>query len=366
MTGFVRHSRLGHVSSSSVHRNVHHVGHVSLSLTNQEVLPRFSHLPALVGADTSSFRYHSTSTRSMRLLPLCTLAVKLPIVASYLSRQNSFRRNRPFASTSRSSTVTLPDANVVSPMRVVSSMPPNLSQESLRNKYYLLRHGQSTANIAEIISSSRSLAYTNRHGLTNLGYTQGVDSSNELLDILERAAHDGEEVVFVSSPFARAYQTAQACIDGLANQKDRLKGLRLKVSKKIQIHDNLVERYFGRLDGQALYTYSYVWPLDKFNVTHTAFDVESVAAVCHRLHSAIGDLEAKYDNCHLVLVSHADVLQIAQLYASGVDNVGLFSSYRFKNGEVREMKVGSTAKLPDPVPLEAPIRGTRSITLTMK
>jgi hypothetical protein len=66
------------------------------------------------------------------------------------------------------------------------------------------------------------------------------------------------------------------------------------------------------------------------------------------------------------LVSHADVLQIAQLYASGVDNVGLFSSYRFQNGEVREMKVGSTSKLPDPVPLEAPKRGTRSIALTVK
>lgn len=242
-------------------------------------------------------------------------------------------------------------------------MPPNLSRGSLRNKYYLLRHGQSTANVAEIISSSRSLAYTNRHGLTNLGYTQGVDSSSELLDILERTSRDGEEVVLVSSPFARAYQTAQACLDGLATQQDRLKGLHLKVSAKIQVHDNLVERFFGRLDGQALYTYSYVWPLDKFNVTHTAFDVESVAAVCHRLHSAIEDLEAQYDNCHLVLVSHADVLQIAQLYASGVDNVGLFSSYRFKNGEVREMKVGSTSRLPDPVPLEAPRRGTRSITL---
>jgi hypothetical protein len=33
----------------------------------------------------------------------------------------------------------------------------------------------------------------------------------------------------------------------------------------------------------------------------------------------------------IVLTSHADVLQIAQLYAANVPNVGGFSSYRFKS-----------------------------------
>jgi broad specificity phosphatase PhoE len=184
------------------------------------------------------------------------------------------------------------------------------------------------------------------------------------MDILERTSCWGERLIFVSSPFARAYQTAQACLVGLKSpdHQDRLGRLGLKVASDIEVHDNLVERYFGRLDGQALYTYAYVWPLDMFNATHTAFDVESVAAVCARFRSVIQDIETRYDDCHIVLVSHADVLQIAQLYASGSDNVGSFSSYRFKNGEVREMVVGSTDFLPDPVPLEAPQRGTRVIT----
>lgn len=119
-----------------------------------------------------------------------------------------------------------------------------------------------------------------------------------------------------------------------------------------------MERYFGRLDGEAIYTYAYVWPLDKFNSTHTAFDVESVAAVCHRWHQVITKLEGRYDDCYIVLTSHADVLQIGQLYAAHAENVGAFSSYRFQNGEVRPMVVARPDTLPDPVPLDPPERGT--------
>lgn len=242
-------------------------------------------------------------------------------------------------------------------------MPDPLPTD-LKNRYYLLRHGQSTANVAEIISSSRSLAYTDKHGLTATGYEQGVGSAKQLVDLLahESGAKRGERVILVSSPFARAYQTALACLDGLQSPdlQSRLSDLGLELETQVVLNDNLVERYFGRLDAQAIYTYAYVWPLDKFNVTHTAFDVESVAAVCTRLREVVLELEKVYDNCHLVWVSHADVLQIAQMYAAGADNVGEFSSYRFQNGEVRKMAVQSTDHLPDPVPLEAPFRGTRT------
>jgi probable phosphoglycerate mutase len=252
-------------------------------------------------------------------------------------------------------------------------MPPPLpSSENLKNKYYLLRHGQSTANVAEIISSARSLAYTDTHGLTDTGYQQGKDSAKQLLDLLdseeERKDNKSRRLVFVSSPFARAKQTAQACVDGLKEahlerlEKNKNKLSDLQLDEEIAMEDRLVERYFGRLDAQAIYTYAYVWPLDQFNVTHTAFDVESVAAVCHRIFAIVQDCEQQYKDCHLVLVSHADVLQIAQLYAAGADNVGLFSAYRFKNGEVRPMIVGSTNHLPDPLPLEAPDRGTSLFT----
>lgn len=250
--------------------------------------------------------------------------------------------------------------------KVVDEMPPAIP-EKLKNSYYFLRHGLSTANVASVISSDRSLAYSDRHGLTQTGYEQGKASATALLEELEAAQKAGslgnekKPVVFVSSPFARAYGTAQACLDGLAEPENqaRVQALGMDVSSDIVVENRLMERYFGKLDDEAIYTYAYVWPIDKFNVTHTAFDVESVAAVCTRLLEVIQRCEDEYEGHHLVWVSHADVLQIGQLYGANAPNVGEFSSYRFQNGEVRAMR-RTPDSLPEPVPLEAPLRGTQA------
>ena len=241
--------------------------------------------------------------------------------------------------------------------KIVSEMPPPIP-DNLKNKYYFLRHGQSTANVAGVISSARSLAYSDKHGLTSLGYEQGKESASQLLEFLkEEGAKSGDKLLFVTSPFARARQTAQACMDGLKEQADQVASVGVEVQEEVVFEDRLMERFFGRLDNEAIYTYAYVWPLDGFNVTHTAFDVESVAAVCTRLLEVVERFESEYDGYHIVWTSHADVLQIAQLYAANVENVGLFSSYRFKNGEVRPMR-RTPDSLPEPSPLEAPDRGT--------
>mmetsp|Transcript_7267 Transcript_7267/g.9879 ORF Transcript_7267/g.9879 Transcript_7267/m.9879 type:complete len:126 (-) Transcript_7267:42-419(-) len=124
-----------------------------------------------------------------------------------------------------------------------------------------------------------------------------------------------------------------------------------------------MERYFGRLDGKELLTYAYVWPVDMFEPTHTAFDVESVAAVSTRIRDALVRIDSSSihntnddENDIIVLVSHADVLQITQVYAAGLENVGKFSQYRFGNGEVRAMG-RSVDTLPTAVPLQPPKRG---------
>ena len=247
---------------------------------------------------------------------------------------------------------------------VVDAMPGSLPP--LKNHYYLLRHGQSTANVEGIISSARSLAGSTKHGLTLLGIEQGRNSAPSLIDFIEQDLNDDDtistkEVYFYSSPFARAKETAEQCLAGMrANEiAKRIEELGLKVNKEVILNDGLMERYFGRLDGTELLTYAYVWPVDMFDPTHTAFDVESVAAVSTRLRSTLLDIDSKHDEGgnHIVLTSHADVLQITQVYASGLDNVGKFSQYRFGNGEVRKM--GRTVDtLPEPVPLQPPERGS--------
>lgn len=284
--------------------------------------------------------------------------------SSILLRATTTEKTNPSSQTSSD----LPDD-----VKIVSCMPDPLPS-SLRHDYYLLRHGQSTANVASIISSARRNAYSERHGLTPVGYEQGAAAATALVEALERngSVKKGDKVMFVASPFARAKQTAEACLaELLQNQElqNRLEALGLTLAQDniedIILKDKLMERYFGKLDNEAIYTYAYVWPVDKFNVTHTAFNVESVAAVCTRIRELIvDDLEQSLNDggdqkYHVVLTSHADVLQITQLYAAGAENVGAFSSYRFGNGEVRAM-VRTPDSLPEPAPLEAPKRGTQT------
>ncbi|KAL7540454.1 hypothetical protein ACHAXR_010117 [Thalassiosira sp. AJA248-18] len=251
---------------------------------------------------------------------------------------------------------------------VVDEMPPALPP--LKNYYYLLRHGQSTANVQGIISSARSLAGSSKHGLTLLGIEQGRDSAASLVDFIAEDMNDGDndmpkstkQVYFYSSPFARAKETAEQCLRGIIGNEEvaeRVKELGLKVNDDISLDDGLMERFFGRLDGTELATYAYVWPVDSFEPTHTAFDVESVAAVSTRIRSTILNIDSQHSDDgggnHIVLTSHADVLQITQTYAAGLDNVGMFSAYRFGNGEVRKMG-REVETLPEAVPLEPPKR----------
>jgi broad specificity phosphatase PhoE len=161
----------------------------------------------------------------------------------------------------------------------------------------------------------------------------------------------------------RAKETAEACIEGLRSleQQHRLENLKIDIHPEIIIEDGFMERYFGRLDGDKLHTYSYVWPVDSFDVTHKAFDVESVAEVSARASDAILRIESSglhsgRDGDIIVIVSHADTLQILQAYAAQLSNVGLFSQYRFGNGEVRALG-RSPDTLPPPSPLAVPKPG---------
>jgi len=241
---------------------------------------------------------------------------------------------------------------------IVDKMPDPLP--ALKNTYYLLRHGQSEGNVEGVISSARSLATSEKHGLTPLGYEQGLNSAADLISLLKGTSKSStRKVYFYSSPFARARQTAEACLDGIGKEENQanIQQLNLDIQKNIIIEDGLMERFFGDLDALPLSTYAYVWPEDMKDVTQTGkYNVESVAAVSTRLREVImkiddSDVHANGDGDVVVLTSHADVLQITQLYASGIETVGDFSSYRFTNGEVRFM--GRTPDtLPDPEPLE--------------
>ena len=81
--------------------------------------------------------------------------------------------------------------------------------EEPRNTYWCVRHGQSTANVENIISSNPAIGST-KHELTALGKEQAHVAGADLWANLSELEVPLEDVVVYSSNFTRARETAAA------------------------------------------------------------------------------------------------------------------------------------------------------------
>jgi len=188
----------------------------------------------------------------------------------------------------------------------------------LKNTYIGLRHGQSMANVEGIISSDPSIG-TLYHGLTEEGMKQAKQSCEQLISIIE--PHQIPDLVFFSSDFTRAYETAVICTKELQimMSSDETAPILLDpdiVDKicTVQIRKELRERYFGEYDALPLIFYNKVWPIDTINADNKIGNVESVNEVIQRIHRLVIDIEKQYSNKYIIFISHADTLQITQTY----------------------------------------------------
>ena len=168
--------------------------------------------------------------------------------------------------------------------------------KKLKNRYFIIRHGESNANVAEIILSHSECGMNKEFTLTKNGEKQVMNSA-------KKARLDGlldDKIIIYSSPFSRCKKTAKITKEILG------------VKDKIHFDDRLRERYFGDFEKTHNSNYQKVWDIDISDPDHKKFNVESVLEVQDRTLSLIDDLEKKYDNKKFLLVSHGDTLQILQ------------------------------------------------------
>ena len=202
-----------------------------------------------------------------------------------------------------------------------SSSPssPNrlLELDSLRNRYCALRHGQSLANVAKLISSHPQHA-TVQHGLSQTGILQAKAAGKDVIEYYFQQAESLllQGIAVLSSDYLRAKETAQHVVDAIVLHNDNNDD-----SKKIPLYgggvvleERLRERWFGDWDGGSDVHYPDVWRDDVMDPSHTHQNVESVNAVTDRTTACIveWDQQRGLDNHLVVLVAHGDVLQITQ------------------------------------------------------
>ena len=168
-------------------------------------------------------------------------------------------------------------------------------------RFYLLRHGQSVANVLGLIASGPAIA-GEAYGLTAEGREQvrrAVTAATES-GILIRPCR------VVSSPLLRSRESADGAAEALG------------LDGGYVVDDRLTERRFGALEGTSDTNYERVWALDRENPDHEEWAVESVRSLHARACSLVRELAAEECPDAVVLCTHGDVVSTLHCASLGL------------------------------------------------
>ncbi|XP_068669734.1 metal-independent phosphoserine phosphatase [Aristolochia californica] len=186
----------------------------------------------------------------------------------------------------------------------------------LRNKYWILRHGKSIPNESGLIVSSVEKGILEEYGLAPEGVSQAQLAGELLHKELELTNTPLDTIRICYSPFSRTTQTAKTVANVLNLPFE---------SPQCKVIENLRERYFGpSFELLSHDKYADIWALDEKDPFLPPDGGESVANVVSRLADALESLEAEFEGCTILIVSHGDPLQILQTIlhaASQLENI---------------------------------------------
>ncbi|MEO5646642.1 MAG: class I tRNA ligase family protein [Candidatus Paceibacterota bacterium] len=185
------------------------------------------------------------------------------------------------------------------------------------NTYHIMRHGQTEHNLKGLWNSSREA----NDQLTEDGKKQVVASATALKG-------QGVEII-ISSPYARTLETATLTAAQLGLPEET-----------IVLDDRLSEWNVGaQFDNKPLDDYFAVRNAQEDRYNFKAEDGESYLDIIKRAGDFIYDIEQKYQNKNILIVSHGAVTRALELIANGISMKTLFEQTRdyrnFGNAEVR-------------------------------
>lgn len=186
----------------------------------------------------------------------------------------------------------------------------------MNNSYYFMRHGQSLANLKHLVISSpdNGVKY---YGLSAIGKKQTLESISKNKDL-------NKNTIIYSSDFKRAKETAE------------IVSAHLK-SKEPILRKELRERFLGVYEKGKDNMYHKLWEEDLKGKTLQS--VEPVTSVAKRIEILINEIEKKYKNKNILLITHGDIVSIG---LSVLYNVKLHKHHTtfslIKNAEIIKVK----------------------------
>jgi probable phosphoglycerate mutase len=163
---------------------------------------------------------------------------------------------------------------------------------------FVLRHGQSVANVTGVIASSVANGGAS-FGLTPLGRDQVRRSVSD-------AQANGllaKPIRVLASPLLRARESAQIVAEAL--------------DAHVRIDARLIERGFGSLELASDAQYERIWLADRADPSHRDSDVESLTSILDRVVELLWELDVTARDETVVLCTHGDVASVLLCAAAG-------------------------------------------------
>lgn len=187
------------------------------------------------------------------------------------------------------------------------------------NKYYLIRHTECISNIKKISSHS----WEKEDTLTETGIKQ----AEKLADKLKKYKIN----LIFCSPFVRTKQTS-----AIINKKLKLN------SKKIFFDKRLVDNNFGIADGKHYDEYHKLFPTEESYFKISVPFGENYADVKKRVADFLKEIELKYKNKDILIISHGFPLRMLELVAMNLNMKEcvehLRDSHFVQREEIRSLK----------------------------
>lgn len=186
----------------------------------------------------------------------------------------------------------------------------------LKNRYFIMRHGESEANAQGLITSDPDVCLK-KYALTERG-------ARTVFQTIKKHDSFDKYTIIYTSDFLRTKQTAQIV-------QDFVQAKPYKTSVKLR------ERYFGKYDGKSTALYAETWTHDEADAAHEKNGVESAESVMSRMTSMIMLLERTYGGKTILLVSHGDPLQILETAFKKKDSSAHRTVQLLKLAQIREI-----------------------------
>ncbi len=180
----------------------------------------------------------------------------------------------------------------------------DIKNKTRRNIYTVMRHGEATHLIESVMSSG--LEFSSRHHITPKG-KEDVKVSVEKM-ITENNIPD----IIYSSPIIRNQETADIVKQIIKEKTGK--------DIEIKIDDRLIEQQYGDLDGQSDKSYSAFTANNSEKFIKVFPNGESLADVKKRIAKFFYEIDERYKNKNILIITHEGCVYNLQHVANG-DNL---------------------------------------------